>query len=1274
MNRVSKISLSLLSILAIGIICLSGGRVLAVEGEEGGSDPAPANEGTSEGGNTGSSDTGSDISGESSGGGDYSDAGSAGESDGGTSIVSPDIPADPGVGCNGDNCGGEQGTENFDTEGGYGESGQSAQQQSSGNTGDVSKYTFSSRSTGVSYFTVTEKGQTVHARSLCTTASCSSDHFAYIPDKDINTGDAAVGSKYYYLGIYAQNSGWVYLDGVRTHVEKGELLTYIPFGGIGADGNSWSIFNVRGNYGSLKASDVIAIYNQMVALGLIEDVGIDKIGAFGGMEEGDYLKKLDKGKVKDLLCEVNCNKEPEPEPISCHIGTHAGWTEGKAQVTNMTTGTGWTGLVWARPGDTVRFKIDYCWGAQAVGGSLGNSSGPWAINDEGIAQTNADSFTSGQNIGKEWFRISASKGNGYLFGENEQYIGSSTHTLTKPHNTTIGPATEEQVPNEYVDSTGDYAFVVLSPSTKGVDADRYNCSIFDFSAFTITNGHGYQIPGVGTGSCGAISGNGGNMNDAGSSFSQTITYQNITAWQQWKHNERGGCYGCTHAAAQKFIRAPQIHTQPEVDNLVENNPKVKADPFRSVAEARGGAGNEWGLIEKHANSKDEFGTPTNGDCDESSCSALSWEHWVVNGCHYCNGYDYYDDTKTEYWPDGTYKGTIVTCHNCRHCRDAWRSCYLDCTGGSCNSNHRISSQATTYFDPQYNYTTAAQNLGTQSSTATVNVPYSYRTSTTSTIQEGDVIYLGETVNSLFTASIIPRVVSEVRPGEAYATVVPGYIKAVEFVVDANSSLSPATGSSNAGGSDPCSYYGSLGMISGCNTIWEEHGAGGYLNEEGRYAGKTYSSGSVTRVVPDTYPVGSKYCVAVGISTSDSHSQPDTQVVSGMSNISGWRISNLSCRTIAKKPNFQIWNGNFYTKGGIQTSITVKRVGANLGDPSDPTGYFGSWEEYVISAKGKVQGMSSGAGLGYYGGYNDKSLGLQGGTSPSSSFCKLSRMTISNSNCGQGVLGDYFTGNSLIEDSAATVLERIRSRYLSSTHGITQLENGATYIYPEQGSIKTSELASIAHGALSNTQLSSTVIRQTKSAINSESEQTTRNYASNALIIHVDGTLTIDTDICTGTGTCGSSNDLVLGNRNSDYYDNIYSLPQVLIIADGGIVVSDRVTQIDAWLITNGNINTCNGLNASSGSFSASTCGNQLIVNGPVFANSLTPVRNSGANGGVGSGNSGGNPIYYNLTDDGSIQPAEIFNLRPDVLYWAYSQAQRFSQANVTYTRELAPRY
>ena len=1132
-----------------------------------------------------------------------------------------------------------------------------------------------SGATGVTTITVTEETRDtgVHVPSVCSNAACSS--FNYTPSESvITTGDAEIGSTYYLVGMFADSDGVVYIDGQPVQVQKGDLITYIPVVSDGSNGLSslWSLANSRRatEYGiGMTFNEFVALYHQMLPY-LNKEFSLTDLVGFGGL-----LKKL--GIPPEELCKIiSCDETPPPPPakLSCHVGSHVGWTEGKAQVNNLTTETGWTEEVWARPGDTIRFKIDYCWGAQAVAGTLGDPSSPWAINDEGITQTNTDSYYpskgGGVNIGKQWFQISANKGNNYLFGENEQYIGSSTHTLTKPHNETIGPATENVVPNEYVDSTGDYAFVVYSPSSKPADSNSYVCSIYDFANFTLDGSNGFQIPGATAGGCTA-SGRTGSLSEAGSKISQTISYNNITAWQQWKHQESGGCYGCTHTEAKEYEISKRVKYQKDADTLIENNPKIKTSPFKSAAEARSGAGNEWGLIEKHANSTKVFGKPGDGDCDESGCAALGWAHKVPKGCRRCIKEHYAD----QYNEDGTIK-----CYNCELVCDEWESydCYKSCVGSSCNSSWgpRISKTAVSYNDPVYNYTTSAANLGTESSTATVNIPYSYRTAVTSAIQEGEVIYLGETVSSFFTASITPRIVTNVRSGEAYATVVPGFIRAVEFVVDAGNNLGSASGSSNAGGTDPCSYFAGLGMISNCNTIWEEHGEGGMLNGEGRYAGKTYTH-SEERVVPDIYPVGSKYCVAVGVSTSDSHSQPDVQTVSGMSNISGWRISGLSCRTIAKKPNFQIWNGNFYTKGAVRTSITKKRVGARLGDPIQPTGYFGSWEEYIISAKGNVSGMSSAAGLGYYGEYNKRMLGLQGGTSPDKSFCELSHMTIANSNCASEDKdsGRYYAGNSQIEDSMTTVLERIRSRYLTSTHGIVTLENGATHIYPDQANISTSELHSIAHGALANTQLSGSVIRQTKSAINSEAEQTTSNYASNVLIIHVDGTLTIDTDICTGDGTCGSNSPLILANRNNDIYDNIYSLPQIIIIADAGIVIKNNVTQIDAWLITNGNINTCNGLSYNSNGFSSNACAKQLIVNGPVFANSLTLVRNSGADGGAGTGNAaGGDPITFNLSDDGSIQPGEIFNLRPDVLYWAYSQAQRFSQANVTYSRELAPRY
>jgi hypothetical protein len=40
----------------------------------------------------------------------------------------------------------------------------------------------------------------------------------------------------------------------------------------------------------------------------------------------------------------------------------------------------------------------------------------------------------------------------------------------------------------------------------------------------------------------------------------------------------------------------------------------------------------------------------------------------------------------------------------------------------------------------------------------------------------------------------------------------------------------------------------------------------------------------------------------------------------------------------------------------------------------------------------------------------------------------------------------------------------------------------------------------------------------------------------------------------------------------------------------------------------------------------------------------------------------------------SATPAEVFNLRADAYLWAYKQVENYSQAFVTYSREVAPRY
>lgn len=95
----------------------------------------------------------------------------------------------------------------------------------------------------------------------------------------------------------------------------------------------------------------------------------------------------------------------------------------------------------------------------------------------------------------------------------------------------------------------------------------------------------------------------------------------------------------------------------------------------------------------------------------------------------------------------------------------------------------------------------------------------------------------------------------------------------------------------------------------------------------------------------------------------------------------------------------------------------------------------------------------------------------------------------------------------------------------------------------------------------------------------------------------------------------------------------------------------------------------------------SACGKQLRINGPVFVGSqvnrgkLHLLRHAGAYpGNKATGGDRGNFTDPVLNADGSVTPAEIFNLRLDAYLWAYSQAERLTQAFVTYSRELPPRY
>lgn len=130
------------------------------------------------------------------------------------------------------------------------------------------------------------------------------------------------------------------------------------------------------------------------------------------------------------------------------------------------------------------------------------------------------------------------------------------------------------------------------------------------------------------------------------------------------------------------------------------------------------------------------------------------------------------------------------------------------------------------------------------------------------------------------------------------------------------------------------------------------------------------------------------------------------------------------------------------------------------------------------------------------------------------------------------------------------------------------------------------------------------------------------------------------------------------NGNINYTNgtlhSMADIPQVVIIANN-INITSNVTQVDAWLIAKGNLNTCSDV---AGNLSSNLCSNPLTVNGPVAANKLYLRRTAGS--GTGADHSG--------------DPAEVFNLRPDAFMWASLRATGAgNRIQTVYTTELPPR-
>ena len=281
--------------------------------------------------------------------------------------------------------------------------------------------------------------------------------------------------------------------------------------------------------------------------------------------------------------------------------------------------------------------------------------------------------------------------------------------------------------------------------------------------------------------------------------------------------------------------------------------------------------------------------------------------------------------------------------------------------------------------------------------------------------------------------------------------------------------------------------------------------------------------------------------------------------------------------------------------------------------------FGSWVELGLVANGAVKGLASGAGTGYSkvgAGLDEQGRPLAatdedlGGSAEGASvdYCVRSTLSFANNNCGgsSGTVGGLSgtLSNNVASDKSALISE--------FTDG-----DGAGYTIETAKEI--SEIKDFAGTVVVNDD-------------GTESLKTTRVIAST-------GSIKINGDI----------------EYRDSGYTGLGEVPKIIIYSGKNILISCNVNRIDAVLIAENGINTCD----DSGDVNNEARSRQLRINGSIISDVLTLGRTYGA-----------------ATGAWSIVPAEIINYDTSLYLWSRKTNVTRSTDKLVeaYINELAPRY
>ena len=254
------------------------------------------------------------------------------------------------------------------------------------------------------------------------------------------------------------------------------------------------------------------------------------------------------------------------------------------------------------------------------------------------------------------------------------------------------------------------------------------------------------------------------------------------------------------------------------------------------------------------------------------------------------------------------------------------------------------------------------------------------------------------------------------------------VKHISFVLNGTPTNGALSGGKAESGTTPCTFFANkLGQTMDTATPCDDSTSSGPLSDHNGTAYYTDGSYKITHRYSTVIPkldISKKFCLAIAVKPSSSNPNGSYGFTTPTNTLdTNYTISDATCYNVGKFPTVQVWGGSIYTSGGTDTSTTSVKEG-NLNH------IFGSWDDYLIIAKGKVSKTASGAAL------------ISGLTDFSD--CKISPLTVSNSACRDT---DGELGHSNIE-IVDRVMSGIKTRYIDGTGKyatLSKVGDGGAYV-------------------------------------------------------------------------------------------------------------------------------------------------------------------------------------------------------------------------------------